>query len=202
LLEADGSAALREPLKNSEVMAALADVAAATKLTSQVLKAALEEEVQRRLAKLSGVIEEERHAEAEDNRLPPEEHEHLLRSGVLDRYRAEAAKLQGIVGDEDVMDLISLNAFGAQLDLLPNDRPLGPSVVLICEAGRGKNYLTDAVVRLLPPQWYLAFESASAASLYYQCEQNPRLPRSSLRLPQRGRGNRQARGVLEADALI
>jgi hypothetical protein len=29
------------------------------------------------------------------------------------------------------------------------------------------------VVRLLPPQWYLAFESASAASLYYQCEQNP-----------------------------
>jgi 5S rRNA maturation endonuclease (ribonuclease M5) len=173
LLEADGSAALREPLKNSEVMAALADVAAATKLTSQVLKAALEEEVQRRLAKLSGVIEEERHAEAEDNRLPPEEYEHLLRSGVLDRYRAEAAKLQGIVGDEDVMDLISLNAFGAQLDLLPNDRPLGPSVVLIGEAGRGKNYLTDAVVRLLPPQWYLAFESASAASLYYQCEQNP-----------------------------
>src|SRR5215212_5297375 len=71
------------------------------------------------------------------------------------------------------MDLISLIVFGAQLDLLPNDRPLGSSVVLIGESGRGKNYLTDAVVRLLPPQWYLAFESASATSLYYQCEQEP-----------------------------
>jgi 5S rRNA maturation endonuclease (ribonuclease M5) len=173
LLEGSGPQALREPLKSSEVMAALADVAAATKLSSQVLKAALEEDVQRRLAELSGVIEEERHAEAEDNRLPPEEYEHLLRPGVLDRYRAEAAKLQGVVGDEDAMRLITLVVFGAQLDLLPNDRPLGSSVVLIGESGRGKNYLTDAVVRLMPPQWYLAFESASAASLYYQCEQEP-----------------------------
>jgi len=173
LLEASGPQALREPLKSSEVMAALADVAAATKLTTQVLKAALEEEVQRRFAELSGVIEEERHAEAENNRLSPEEYEHLLRPGVLDRYRAEAAKLQGIVGDEDTIDLISLIAFGAQLDLLPNDRPLGSSLVLIGESGRGKNYLTDGVVRLMPPQWYLAIESASAASLYYQCEQNP-----------------------------
>jgi hypothetical protein len=44
--------------------------------------------------------------------------------------------------------------------------------VLIGESGRGKNYLTDAVVRLMPPHWYLAFESASAASFYYQCEQD------------------------------
>jgi DNA primase len=121
LLEASGPPALWEPLKNSEVMAALADVAAARKLTSQVLRAALEEEVQRRFAELSGVIEEERHAETENNRLLPEEYEHLLRPGVLDRYRAEAAKLQGIVGDEDTMDLICLVACGAQLDLLPND---------------------------------------------------------------------------------
>ena len=173
LLEANGPAALREPFKNSEVMAALADLAADTKLSAQVLKAALEEEAQCHLAELSGVIEEERHAEAEDNRLPPEEYEHLLRPGVLDRYVAEAAKLQGVVGDEDAMRLISLVVFGAQLDLLPNDRPLGSSVVLIGESGRGKNYLTDAAVRLMPPQWYIAFESASAASLYYQCEQEP-----------------------------
>ena len=173
LLEANGPAALREPFKNSEVMAALADLAADTKLNTQVLKAALEEEAQRRLGELSGVIEREQHAEAEDNRLSPEEYEHLLRPGVLDRCRAEAAKLQGIVGDEDTMDLICLVAFGAQLDLLPNDKPLGSSVGLIGESGRGKNYLTDGVVRLLPPRWYLAIESASAASLYYQCEQNP-----------------------------
>jgi 5S rRNA maturation endonuclease (ribonuclease M5) len=173
LLEASGPPALREPFKSSEVVAALADVAAATKLNTHVLKAPLEEEVQRRFAELSGVIEEEQHAKEEANCLPPEEYEHLLRPGVLDRYRAEAAKLQGIVGDEDTMDLICLVAFGAQLDLLPNDRPLGSSVVLIGESGRGKNYLTDAVVRLMPLPWYLAIESASAASLYYQCEQNP-----------------------------
>ena len=202
LVEASGPAALREPLKNSEVMAAMADLAAATKLNGPVLKAALEEEAQRRLADLTGVIEGERQAEAEANRLPPEEYQHLLKPGVLDRYVAEAAKLQGVVGDEDAMRLISLVASGAQLDLLPNDRPLGSSVVLIGESGRGKNYLTDAVVRLMPPQWYLAFESASAASLYYQCEQEPGFLDSSLRLPQRGRGNRQAGRVLEADALI
>jgi hypothetical protein len=173
VLEASGSTALLEPLKNSEVMAALADVAAATKLNVQVLKAALEEEAQRRLSDLTNVIEGERYAEADAIRLPPEEYEQLLEPGVLERFVAEAAKLQGVVGDEDAMRLIALDALGAQLDLLPNDRPIGPSVVLIGESGRGKNYLTDAVVRLMPPQWYLAFESASAASLYYQCEQEP-----------------------------
>jgi DNA primase len=173
VFDASEPAALLEPLKNSEVMAALADVAAATNLGAPMLRAALEEEAQRRLADLKSVIEGERLAEAKANRLPPEEYEHLLSPGVLDRYVAEAAKLQGVVGDEDHMRLISLVAFGAQLDLLPNDRPLGSSVVLIGESGRGKNYLTDAVVRLMPPQWNLAFESASAASFYYQVEQEP-----------------------------
>lgn len=44
--------------------------------------------------------------------------------------------------------------------------------MLIAEPGRGKNYLTDAVVGLLPTEWYLAFESASAASMYYRVERN------------------------------
>jgi DNA primase len=170
LLEASGPAALLEPLKNSEVMAALADVAAATGLGAPLLKAAVAEEAQRRLANRTRT---ERQAQTKANRPPSEDYEQLLKPGVLDRYCAEAAKLQGVVGDEDAMRLISLVAFGAQLDLLPNDRPLGSSVVLIGESGRGKNYLTDGVVRLMPPQWYIAFESASTASFYYQCEQEP-----------------------------
>jgi hypothetical protein len=71
------------------------------------------------------------------------------------------------------MKLVTLVAIGAQLELLPNRKPLGASAMLIGDPGRGKNYLTDAVVALLPPEWFLAFESASAASMYYQVEEEP-----------------------------
>jgi len=77
------------------------------------------------------------------------------------------------VGDRNPLRLITLVAVGAQLAQLPNGRPLGASGMLVAEAGRGKNYLTDAVVSALPASWYLSFESASASSLYYQVERDP-----------------------------
>ena len=40
-------------------------------------------------------------------------------------------------------------------------------------AGRGKNYLSDAAVELLPPEWYLSFEAASATVFYYAVELEP-----------------------------
>jgi 5S rRNA maturation endonuclease (ribonuclease M5) len=172
-LETRGPIALLEPAKDSEVMAILDDVAAAAKLKAGVIKAALEEAASQRLEEFMDLPQDGAGTATQDNRPAPEEYEHLLEPGVLDRYVAQAAKLHGAVGDEETMRLVSLVAFGAQLDLLPNGKPLGPSVMLIAEAGRGKNYLTDAVVGLLPENWYLAFESASAVSLYYQCEREP-----------------------------
>src|SRR3712207_3024138 len=81
--------------------------------------------------------------------------------------------MHGVVGDQNPMKLVTLVAIGAQLELLPSRKPLGASAMLIGDPGRGKNYLTDAVVALLPPEWFLAFESASAASMYYQVEEEP-----------------------------
>jgi DNA primase len=170
-LEARSSIALAEPTKSSEVLAALDDISEATKLKVGILKAAVEEEAQRRLMEVRGAARAESRAQADS--LSQEAYAPLLESGVLDRYVKEAARIHGVVGDAEPMRLITLVAVGAQIELLPNRKPLGPSVMLIAEPGRGKNYLTDAVVGPLPPDWYLAFESASAASMYYQVESDP-----------------------------
>lgn len=182
-LEEKGLAALVEPTKDSEVLAALDDIAAATKLKLAVLKTATEEEAQRRLIKIANAARAEKEAEAEASAVPEESYAHLLEQGVLERYVKAAARMHGVVGDEKPMRLIALVVVGAQLDLLPNAKPLGPSMMLIADSGRGKNYLTDAVVGPLPPEWYLAFESASAASMYYQVEQNPDFLRHRFAYP-------------------
>jgi hypothetical protein len=105
--------------------------------------------------------------------VPEAEYAPLLEPGVLERYAKDAAMAHGVVGDEEPMKVLSLVAFGAQLELLPNGKPLGASLMLIAEAGRGKNYVTDAAIGLMPPEWCLAFESASATSMYYQVENDP-----------------------------
>jgi len=170
-LEPKGFMALAEPTKSSEVLAAIEDIAAATKLKLAVLKAALEEEAQHQLMEVTSATRVKSRAEAAS--LPEEAYASLLEPGVLERYVKEAARMHSVVGDENPMRLITLVAVGAQIELLPNRKPLGPSSMLIAEPGRGKNYLTDAVVGPLPPDWYLAFESASAASMYYQVESDP-----------------------------
>jgi hypothetical protein len=92
---------------------------------------------------------------------------------VLPRLVEAIRRMHGIVGEIKALEFIILVAVGAQLAPLPNGRPLGASGMLIAEAGRGKNYLTDAVVAILPPGWYLSFESASASSMYYRVERDP-----------------------------
>jgi hypothetical protein len=97
------------------------------------------------------------------------------RSGVLRRFVSDAAMIHGVVREKAPLKLLVLNALGAQLAPLPNGKPMGANVVLIAHWGRGKNYLCDAVAALLPEDFFLAFESASAKSLYYLAETNPRI---------------------------
>ena len=93
--------------------------------------------------------------------------------GVLSRYVEDVARIRGVVRDRDALRLQSLVAFGAQLAPLPNGRPAGANLILTAEAGRGKNYICDAVATALPDEFYLAFESASAKSLFYRAESDP-----------------------------
>jgi hypothetical protein len=105
-----------------------------------------------------------------------EEIEALIgRTGVLGRLVDDAARIHGVVGEKAPLRLLALNALGAQLAPLPNGKPMGANVVLIAGWSRGKNFLCDAVAALLPEGFYLAFESASAMSLYYLAETNPRI---------------------------
>jgi hypothetical protein len=105
-----------------------------------------------------------------------EEIETLIENtGVLNRLVDDAARIHGVVGEKAPLKLLVLNALGAQLAPLPNGKPMGANVVLIAQWSRGKNHLTDAVAALLPEDFFLAFESASAKSLYYLGETNPRM---------------------------
>jgi DNA primase len=102
-----------------------------------------------------------------------DEIDELLESGVLKRFREDAAEMHGVVGDEKALEFVALVVLGAQLKPLPNERPIGPSALLSAPAGRGKNYLTDAVLRPLPEEFYKAFEVASAQAFYYAAEKDP-----------------------------
>lgn len=104
----------------------------------------------------------------------PEEAEALVdSSGVLDRYVEDVARIRGVIKDRDALRLQTLVAMGAQLAPLSSGKPAGANLILTAEAGRGKNYICDAVAAALPEEFYLAFESASAKSFYYRAESNP-----------------------------
>jgi len=109
---------------------------------------------------------------AEVERIQPEIDERLA-SGVLPRLREIAATLNKVEGDEKALELALLVALGAQLDPLPNGRPMGASILLTAVAGRGKNYIADAACKALPEEFYYAFEIASGQSFYYRVETEP-----------------------------
>jgi hypothetical protein len=79
--------------------------------------------------------------------------------GVLSRYVEDVARIRGVVGDREPLRLQTLVAFGAQLAPLPSGRPAGANLILTAEAGRGKNYICDAVTTALPEE----FTSLSSA---------------------------------------
>jgi DNA primase len=99
--------------------------------------------------------------------------ERVARPGVLERLRNTAALMHNVRRDEKALELALLVALGAQLEPLPNGRPLGASILLTAQAGRGKNHIFDAAVKPLPKEFYFAFEKASGQSFYYLCDEDP-----------------------------
>ena len=77
-------------------------------------------------------------------------HSLRLHHPVECRLVDEAARIHGVVGETAPLKLLALNALGAQLEPLPNGKPMGANVVLIAGWSRGKNFLCDAVAALLP----------------------------------------------------
>ncbi len=95
------------------------------------------------------------------------------RPGVLERLRNAAATMHNVRRDEKALELALLVALGAQLEPLPNGRPLGASMLVTAQAGRGKNHIVDAAVTPLPEEFYFSFEIASGQSLYYKADEDP-----------------------------
>jgi hypothetical protein len=111
--------------------------------------------------------------------------------GVLDRYVEDAAAIRGAVGERPVLKLQTLIAFGAQLSPYPNGKPAGANFIITAEAGRGKNHVCDAVAAPLPEEFCLAFESASAKSLFYKAEHDPAILKHVWVYPNEGEATDQ-----------
>jgi hypothetical protein len=112
-----------------------------------------------------------------------EEIDALFTPGVLGRLRDTAAAMHNVYGDKEPLELALLVALGAQLEPLPNGRPLGASILLTAQAGRGKNHIVDAAVKPLPPEFYFAFEIASGQSLYYKGDEDPEFLKHTFAYP-------------------
>jgi DNA primase len=115
----------------------------------------------------------------------------LANPGVLGRLRDAAARMHNVHGDRESLELALLVALGAQLEPLPNGRPLGASILLTAEAGRGKNHIVDAAVKPLPEEFYFAFEIASGQSLYYKADEDPEFLKHTFAYPNEIEGAEQ-----------
>lgn len=171
---------------------ATADIVAdKTKLKKSWLNKALKDEDERRQGEIAMALalaaEQEQEARREEHRSRVEEVQdeidELFAPGVLERLRNIAAKMHHVYGDQEPLELALLVALGAQLDPLPNGRPLGASTLLTAEAGRGKNHIVDAAVKPLPEEFYFAFEIASGQSLYYKAAEDPEFLKHTFAYP-------------------
>jgi hypothetical protein len=107
----------------------------------------------------------------------------LLAPGVLGRLRDTASRMHQVYADREPLELALLVALGAQLEPLPNGRPLGASILLTASAGRGKNHIVDAAVTPLPEEFYFSFEIASGQSLYYAADEDPEFLKHTFAYP-------------------
>jgi DNA primase len=111
--------------------------------------------------------------------------------GVLGRLCDTAAAVHQVYSDREPLELAILVALGAQLEPLPNGRPLGASILLTAPAGRGKNHIVDAAVKPLPEEFYFAFEVASGQSLYYKADEDPDFLKHTFAYPNEIEGAEQ-----------
>ncbi|HZB09901.1 MAG TPA: toprim domain-containing protein [Rubrobacter sp.] len=107
----------------------------------------------------------------------------LLTPDGLGRLRDTAAAMHNVYGDKEPLELALLVALGAQLEPLPNGRPLGASILLTAPASRGKNHIVDAAVKPLPEEFFFAFEIASGQSLYYKADEDPEFLKHTFAYP-------------------
>jgi transcriptional regulator with XRE-family HTH domain len=143
-----------------------------------------EEMAAAREAEESEAEQEETHPQVSQEQID----ERVGRPGVLDRFVEASVTCSRVIGERKPLGLISLAGLSAQLAPLPNGRPLGANVILTSPPGRGKNYLCDAVARLLPGEFCFPFESASAKALYYAAAQNPEFLRHRWVYPNEAEG--------------
>lgn len=138
------------------------------------LKRALNEVMNRRVIEVDEAKSAEAEAAPVENPVNEEEARQLVEAtGVLDRFVESMAQVHEVYGDRAQLKAVALCGISAQLGLLPDGRPLGTNCMLVAEAGRGKNYLADAVANGLPEPWVYRFESASAKSFFYQAGADP-----------------------------
>jgi hypothetical protein len=131
----------------------------------------VDEELKIRAAKAEEEIEEENEDEVEVNE---DEAEALIEApNVLDRFVEKMAEIFDVYGDRAQMKVVTLGALSAQLKPLLGGTPVGTNVMLIGEAGRGKNFVSDAVAAGMPRTFVYEFESASAKSFFYNADANP-----------------------------
>lgn len=109
----------------------------------------------------------------QEEEVPEEEiHQRVGKPGVLDRFVEDAALISLVKREQEMLKLLTLVCLSAQLNLLPNGKPIGANNILTAEAGRGKNFACDAVAHLIPEDFYFEFVSSSAKALYYAAEKN------------------------------
>src|SRR5215207_5765450 len=154
-----------------------------TRLEAEAMAAPGQEaqkEIERRRQEYQGRIEEAQ-----------PEIDSLFKPGVLARLRDTAAAMHNVHGDKEPLELALLVALGAQLERLPNGRPLGASILLTAAAGRGKNHIVDSAVKPLPEEFYFAFEIASGQSLYYKADEDPEFLKHTFAYPNEIEGAEQ-----------
>jgi hypothetical protein len=89
---------------------------------------------------------------------------------VLERIVQAAASFSKVIKEEYMLGLLFLVFVSAQLELLPNGKPLAANCILSAPSGRGKNYLADAVARVLPEEFCFEFVQSSPKSLFYKAK--------------------------------
>ena len=135
----------------------------------------VDEEFKIRTAKAEEEDDLQVHEEDDEIEVDDEKVEALIKEpGVLDRYVEAMAEIFDVYEDRAQMKVVALGALSAQLEpLAGGTTPVGTNVMLIGEAGRGKNYVSDAVAAGMPKSFVYEFESASAKSFFYAADAKP-----------------------------
>ncbi|MDQ3508819.1 MAG: hypothetical protein M3494_12515 [Actinomycetota bacterium] len=128
-----------------------------------------QEEVEAAARSEEGASEEETEVEVSQEKID----ELVGKPDTLGRLVEDAARFSEVVGERPPLKVIALSALSAQLPLMPNGKPNTANIIITGIPGRGKNYLCDAVARVLPQGFYLAFESSSPKAFYYKTEKDP-----------------------------